>query len=314
MTVTLDGGRCSLYLNASKVVPWDAYLDTVMPAVEYNPNPEIAEVPPQDADRFLRGSLVKMRNALEPVNRTGGTYYQGMATGEAEVAAALPDADADPETIGNARAELLKLGLPLGAEHEELAVDAIEKRTSAPLSSVRPRHLAGYFTSRAVEMQQHNGAIPQNDWSTEEWTKQGAMHAYCQAAVPLADGAGPCRIDYHEERFTRLLVEGESNINTIIEELSKRVPGEPGTGPRHRRPAGGLPVRRDRALRLRGGPLPRRPPAEGNRHYSSPAACMEGAAGLPGRPAVRGREAGPGGGRRFCSHRDARGSSPGSDA
>jgi hypothetical protein len=26
------------------------------------------------------------------------------------------------------------------------------------------------FTTRAVEMQTHNGAIAQRDWTTEEWT------------------------------------------------------------------------------------------------------------------------------------------------
>lgn len=34
------------------------------------------------------------------------------------VAAALLDADAGPEMIENARSEVLKLGLPLGADHE----------------------------------------------------------------------------------------------------------------------------------------------------------------------------------------------------
>lgn len=49
------------------------------------------------------------------------------------------------------------------------------------------RQLAGYFTSRAVEMQTHNGAIAQKGWGTAEWTKQGAMYAYSQAAVRLAE-------------------------------------------------------------------------------------------------------------------------------
>jgi len=177
------------------------------------------------ADRALRGSLVRMRNGLESSTGTGGTYYQGMAFGEAEVAAALLDADADPEMIGHARGELLKLGLPLGAEHEELSIAAIKQRTAAPLSTLRARRLAGYFASRAVEMQAHNGAIAQKDCSTAEWTKQGAMYAYSRAAVRLAEGfpAGVPLLpqgesDYHGERFTRLLAEGETNINTIIGE------------------------------------------------------------------------------------------------
>jgi hypothetical protein len=159
-----------------------------------------------------------MRNALESAGRTGGTYYHGIAFGEAEVAAALQNTDSDPEMIGNARNELLKLGLPIGAEHEGLSVEAIKQRTAAPLSALRARRLAGYFTARAVEMQVHNGAIPQNDWGTAEWTKQGAMHAYSLAAVRFANGATPGDNSYHEERFTRLLVEGEKNINTIIGE------------------------------------------------------------------------------------------------
>jgi hypothetical protein len=217
VTVNLDAGG-SLHLKASKVVPWEAYLDTVMPAVDHNADPETADVPQQDADRFLRGSFVRMRNALESAGRTGGTYYHGMAYGEAEVAAALLDADSDPEMIGNARSELLKLGLPIGAEHEVLSVDAIKQRNAAPLTTLRARRLAGYFTARAVEMQEHNGAIPQNDWGTAEWTKQGAMHAFSLAAVRFANGATPGDNGYHEERFTRLLAEGETNTNTIVGE------------------------------------------------------------------------------------------------
>ncbi|HEX9087057.1 MAG TPA: hypothetical protein VF867_05985, partial [Arthrobacter sp.] len=161
---------------------------------------------------------VRMRNALESAGRTGDTYYQGIAFGEAEVAAALESADADPEMIGNGRSELLKLGLPLGAEHEALSASAIKQRTAAPLSTYRARRLVGYFTTRAVEMQNHNGTIPQRDWGTAEWTKQGALHAYANAAVRLA-AAFPHREDsYPEKRFTKLLAEGETNTNTIIGE------------------------------------------------------------------------------------------------
>ncbi|HEX9225134.1 MAG TPA: hypothetical protein VF885_00585 [Arthrobacter sp.] len=217
MTIKLDGAG-SLIANSRDIVPWEAYIDTVMPAVDYNPDPETAEVPQADADRALRGSFVRMRNALESAGRTGDTYYQGIAFGEAEVAAALENPDSDPEMIGNSRSELLKLGLPLGAEHEGLSVSAIKQRTAAPLSTLRARRLAGYFTTRAVEMQTHNGAIPQRDWGTAEWTKQGALHAYSNAAVRLA-AAFPHREDsYPEKRFTRLLVEGETNVNTIIGE------------------------------------------------------------------------------------------------
>jgi hypothetical protein len=81
------------------------------------------------------------------------------------------------------------------------------------------------FTTRAVEMQTHNGAIAPRDWTTEEWTKQGAMHPGCRAAVRFAEGltAGVILIqrdgiDFNSERFIRLLVEGETNVDTIIGE------------------------------------------------------------------------------------------------
>jgi hypothetical protein len=217
VTVNLDGGG-SLHLKADRLVPWEAYLDTVMPAVDYTPDPETDEIPQADADRALRGSLVRMRNALDSAGRTGDNYYQGLAFGEAEVAAALLDADADPEMIGNARGELLKVGLPLGAEHESLSASEIKKRTAAPLDSNRARRLAGYFTTRAVEMQTHNGSIPQRDWRRAEWTKQGALHAYSQAAVRFAAALPNNEDSYPEKRFTRLLMEGETNVNTIIGE------------------------------------------------------------------------------------------------
>lgn len=217
VTVNLDGGG-TLGLKADRLVPWELYLDTVIPAVEYNSDPYTAEVPQQDADRALRGSFVKMRNALETVGRTGDTYFHGIAFGEAEVAAALLDSDADPEMIGNARNVVLSLGLPIGAEHEALSTSEVKKRSAAPLTMLRARRLAGYFTARAVEMQGHNGAIPQKDWGTAEWTKQGAMHAYSKAAVRFAGGVTPSEGGYHHDRFSRLLANGETNINTIIGE------------------------------------------------------------------------------------------------
>jgi hypothetical protein len=217
VTVNLDGGG-SLRLKADRLVPWEAYLDTVMPAVEYNPDPETTEIPRADSDRALRGSFVRMRNALDSASRTGAVYHHGIAFGEAEVAAALMDADADPETIGAARNEVLMLGLPLGAEHEALSPAAIKQRSAAPLTGLRVRRLAGYFTARAVEMQAHNGAIPQNDWGTAEWTKQGAMLSYSLAAVRFAGGLPHSEDTYHGERFYRLLGEGETNTDTIIGE------------------------------------------------------------------------------------------------
>lgn len=217
VTVNLDGGG-TLHLKADKLVPWEAYLDTVMPAVDYDSDPHTAEVPQADADRALRGSFVRMRNALDSASRTGAEYHHGVAFGEAEVAASLLNADADPEMIGNARNEVLMLGLPIGAKHEALSVSAIKQRTAAPLTALRARRLAGYFATRAVEMQDHNGAIAQKDWGTAEWTKQGAMLAYSKAAVRFAGGVTPSETSYHEDRFTRLLVEGETNINTIIGE------------------------------------------------------------------------------------------------
>lgn len=217
VTVNLDGGG-SLHLRAGRVVPWEAYLDTVMPPVGYDHDPETTGIDQAQADRALHGSFVRMHNALDSTSRTGDTYYQGVAFGEAEVAAALLDADADPESIGRRRGEVLMLGLPVGPDHEALSPAAMKKRTAAPLTSVRARRLAGYFTARAVEMQQHNGSIPQNDWGTQEWTKQGALLAYSQAAVRLAAGLPHSEDSYREERFTRLLMEGETNVNTIIGE------------------------------------------------------------------------------------------------
>jgi hypothetical protein len=85
------------------------------------------------------------------------------------------------------------------------------------------------FTTRAGEIQTHNGVIAQREWSTEQWTKQGAMYAYSQAAVRFAEGCPAGRspspkddIDYHGARFTCLLVEGETNVNTIVARASTR--------------------------------------------------------------------------------------------
>lgn len=55
------------------------------------------------------------------------------------------------------------------------------------------------------------------------------MYAYSQAAVRFAEGCPAGRapspkddIDYHGARFTCLLVEGETNVNTIVARASTR--------------------------------------------------------------------------------------------
>jgi hypothetical protein len=83
---------------------------------------------------------------------------------------------------------------------------------------VRARRLAGYFTSRAVEMQQELGAKPSNDWNDSDWVRQGAMTAFSNAAVRFANGAVPTDNRYHEERFAKLLLEGETTTDTIVGE------------------------------------------------------------------------------------------------
>lgn len=217
VTLNLDSGG-QLFLKDDRLVPWDAHLDRVMPATSYNPDPETTQIDQDHADRALRMSLVRMRNALDSVSRTGSTYYHGIALGEAEVAASLMSADADPEMIRTAREEQLMLGLPVGPDHEELSSTAIKKRTAAPLTSLRARRLSHYFASRAIELQDHLGSIPQNDWEDSDWAKQGAMYSYSKAAVNFANGVRPGDNQYHEERFTRLLIEGESNEDTVIGE------------------------------------------------------------------------------------------------
>lgn len=211
VSVDLDGGG-SLYIKESRLVPWEAYLDTVMPVPRYNPDPHTEEVPQSDADRQLRASLARMRNAMETSAQADTPYFDGIAAGEAEVSAALLNADADPETIQQLRGGVLAMDI------DELTVPEIKKRGAAPLSMIRARRLAGYFTSRAVEMQQELGSKPSNDWRDAEWIKQGAKAAFSNAAVRFANGAAPSENRYHEERFGKLLLEGETNTDTIIGE------------------------------------------------------------------------------------------------
>lgn len=213
LTLKLDGNG-SIVTKPEHVIPWDAHLDMVMPAVAYDPDPHTAQVPAEDADRMLRGSLIAMRNGLESNHRTGSHYFEGVAAGEAEVAAALLNCDADPFMIHEKARELLAL------DPADLSSSEIRKNTAAPLSSVRARRLAGHFTSRAVELQKELGAKPQNDWDSTDWVKQGTKMAASNAAVRFADGVPPntAHNRHFEERFTQLVLEGESNIDTIIGE------------------------------------------------------------------------------------------------
>lgn len=191
---------------------WEAHLDTVMPVAGYNPDPHTVDVPQQDADRQLRASLARMRNAIEASSSAETPYFDGIAAGEAEVAAALSNADADPETIQQLRGDIMATDLA------ELTVPEVKKRTAAPLSMLRARRLAGYFTARAVEMQKELGAKPSNEWKDAEWIKQGAKTAFSNAAVRFANGGGASDNRYHEERFSQLLLEGETNTDTVIGE------------------------------------------------------------------------------------------------
>ena len=209
--VNLDNGG-SLHLKASRVVPWEAYLDTVMPAAEHEPLPYADEVPQANADWVLRTSLVRMRNATDSSAQAATPYYDGIAAGEAEVAAALTDADSDPETIQNRRNAFL------GLDEDELKSARILERTSASLSTVRARRLARYFTARAVEMHEGLSDKSSKDWKDADWIKNGAKFAFSNAAVRFANGAAQGDNRHHEERFAKLLLEGETNINTIIGE------------------------------------------------------------------------------------------------
>ena len=213
LTLKLDGSG-SIVTKPERVVPWDAHLDMVMPAADYNPDPHTKEVSAEDADRMLRGSLVSMRNGLDAKHRTGSHYFEGVAGGEAEVAAALLNRDADPDMIRDKARELLALG------PADLTTGEIKKNGAAPLSSVRARRLAGHFTARAVEIQKELGAKPQNDWDSNDWVKQGKKLAFSNAAVRFADGVPPNSTfnRHYEERFTQLLMEGQSNTDTIIGE------------------------------------------------------------------------------------------------
>lgn len=94
MVITLDDGW-TLRTKGYDVVPWDAYLASEMPPVEYNPYGDIQVIDQEVTDRFLRGALTRMRNGFPHDD----PYMQGTAQANAEVAAALLDADADPETI-----------------------------------------------------------------------------------------------------------------------------------------------------------------------------------------------------------------------
>lgn len=213
LTIKLDCSG-SIVTKPTNVVPWDAHLDMVMPAAAYDPDPHTDEVPAQDADRMLRGSLVAMRNGLDSKHRTGSHYFEGIAAGEAEVAAALLNRDADPEMVLEKARELLELG------PADLTTAEIKRNVAAPLSSLRARRLAGYFTSRAVELQRDLGAKPQNDWDSADWVKQGTKLAVSNAAVRFADGVPPnsAHNRHFEDRFTQLLMEGQTNTDTIIGE------------------------------------------------------------------------------------------------
>jgi hypothetical protein len=89
-------------------------------------------------------------------------------------------------------------------------------RSFVRIESAAARAAPTITASRAVKMQNRNGAVPRKH--AAEWSKQAAMHAYSLAAVRFANGAAPGDNGYHEERFTRLLVEGETNASTTVGE------------------------------------------------------------------------------------------------
>ena len=211
VTVNLDAGG-SLRLKADRVVPWEAYLDTVMPAAEHEPLTHTDEVPQANADWVLRTSMVRMRNAMASSSQAATPYYDGIAAGEAEVVAALTDADSDPETIQKRRSSFL------GLDEDEMKSARILEHTSAHLSTVRARRLARYFTARAVEMHEGLSDKPSKDWKDADWIKNGAKFAFSNAAVRFANGTTQGDNRYHEDRFAHLLLEGETNTDTIIGE------------------------------------------------------------------------------------------------
>lgn len=120
--------------------------------------------------------------------------------------------------IGNARAELLKLGLPLGADHETLSPAAIKKHAAAPLSSLRARR-----ARRLLRRPRRRDADPQRSHPLEGLGHRRMDQARCNARLlqgsrPVRRGTPHGEVSFHEERFTRLLPEGETNTDTIIGE------------------------------------------------------------------------------------------------
>lgn len=211
IVVELDGGG-RLYTKASDVVPWDAWLDVAMPAVDEDLLD--GPVPSPTADRMLHAQLRIVRNSMDSARDHGDNYHAGRAQAAAEAAASLLDTRLDPEGIRAASGVLVS---PDNVERLRNR-DALTAHTSGhAISPLRARQLAGHFADEAVLAYTEAMSAEHRGDQQEAQKQHGRTHAYLSASLRFIQGCEPDQQAHdREQAMVRALVEGADRPGELV--------------------------------------------------------------------------------------------------
>lgn len=209
--VDLDAGG-SVYARKEDVVPWDAWLDATMPAVEHDLLD--SPVPAAAADRMLHATLRGVRNSHSSATELGDTYHAGRAEAGAEIAAALLDTTLDAAAIRRAGKNVLSEDM-IDALHDRDRLTSFS--SGEAITPLRARQLAGHFADEAV--QAHSAACAEEERGNHGSAQihHGRSHAFVAGALKFVQG---CEPDPHtldrEQAMIRSLVEGNTRPDSIL--------------------------------------------------------------------------------------------------
>lgn len=209
--VNLETGG-SIHTRRTDAVPWDAWLDASMPAVELDLLD--SPVPSDVADHMLHKTLRSLRNSNTTATELGDTYHAGRAQACAEVSAALLDTRLDAAAIKTTGKNFLTSDM-FEALHDRDRLLAYS--SGEPITPLRARQLAGHFANEAIHAHAAASAEECQGAHGKAQTHHGRSHAYISASLQFIQGCAP---DPHsldrQNTMIREIVEGNTTANNIL--------------------------------------------------------------------------------------------------
>lgn len=209
--VNLDTGG-SIHARRTEAVPWDAWLDASMPAVELDLLD--SPVPSDVADHMLHKTLRSLRNSNASATELGDTYHAGRAKACAEVAVALLDTRLDAIATKTTGKNFLTSDT-FEALHDRDRLLAYS--SGEPITPLRARQLAGHFANEAIDAHAAASEEESRGAPGEAQAHHGRSHVYVSASLQFIQGCAP---DPHsldrQNTMIREIAEGNTTANGIL--------------------------------------------------------------------------------------------------